>query len=67
MAGATTAAVTKRVGRVRLGGLLILSMQSKIHGLKSLKSQCYLVSHSQMASLKGQWPLFALLGRTDYF
>ena len=39
--GATTAAVTKRVGRVRLGGLLILSMQSNIHGLKSLKYLLY--------------------------
>ena len=38
MAGATTTTVTKRVGRVCLGGLLILSMQSNIHGLKSLKS-----------------------------
>ena len=73
-AGASTAAVTENIWREYV---LVVSRsnfkfrRSEIqrcqkHGLRSFKSLLFSVSQRN-GSPKGQWPLFQLLGRTDYF
>ena len=63
-AGATTAAVNEKVWREYVSVVCQILIETSAKELKSLFS---LVSHSQMTSLKGRWPLFAFPGRTDYF
>ena len=73
-AGASTAAVTEKVLReyvLVVSRSNFKSRQREIqrcqkHGVRSLKSPLFSFSQGN-GSPKGQWPHFALLGRTNYF
>ena len=63
-AGTTTAAVTEKAWGEYVSVVCQILTETSAKEFKTLFS---LVSRSQMAPLKGRWPLFAFLGRTDYF